>query len=99
MLKALQATRNASLPYGILVTWILFSHGVIVEPCDDLLRGKGKITCATLEMSSSYVRSNDSEDEEDKTAAEEENTVPKQYDQQMPCYLQEFENRLCDQST
>lgn len=69
MLKALQEAKNASLPYGILVARILFSHGIVAEPFDDLLHGKGRITYRTLEMSSSHVLSDDSEDEEDETAA------------------------------
>lgn len=100
MLKALQATINASVLYGILVTWVLFSHGVVLEPYDDLLHGKGKITCGALYLSSSHVRFVDSEDEEEEEeAVEEENVAPPQYDQQMPTYFQDFENRLFDQST
>lgn len=48
MLNALQGAKTTSLPYDILVTRILFSHGVGIGPHDDIVRRRGKLPIGLL---------------------------------------------------
>ena len=81
---------------------ILLSHGVAVGPHDGIVRGKGKITYHTVSLSTSHINSDDSDAENEAhgaAAKEVDDPAAPQFDQQMPGYFQDFENRLYDQST
>ena len=86
MLSALDGAKTTSLPYGILISRILFSKGVAVGPQDSIVRGRGPITYRTVSLSASHVQSddNDAKNEDQGAAAAED---PSQFDPQMSAYF------------
>lgn len=58
------------------MTWILFSHGVVVRPDDTIVHGTGKITYRIVSLSLSHVQSADSEGEEEYEGAAADEAPP-----------------------
>ena len=48
MLNALDGAKTTSLPYGVLISRIRFTHGVAVGPQDSIVRGRGTVLIALL---------------------------------------------------
>lgn len=89
MLTALDGAKTTSLPYGILISRILFSHGVAVGPLDNIVHGRGPITFRIVSMSASHVQFGDSDAENEDQGAVTVEASP-QFDPQMPAYFQDL---------
>ena len=95
MLAALKSASTTSLPFGVLLSRLIISHGIAIGPHDSIVKGRGPITHRTVNQSTSHVDDSGKEGPDQGDAAREFDP----HDPHLPDYFQEFENRLFDQST